>query len=249
MSLVLSIPHIQTYPYDIPPLTVQEAASTAEAASQARFGWGTEYHPHLSARHSYSSSTRSAVPVPHHSSYDTFGYSASPGAFAPSSSVQHESLPSRSHINTGRFSLPGISTIDSPYETSYAPMYGNGSPLQRASDYASAAGVGAASGIHQDDYSLDSAPAVDDNISGPTRNTRTRHHQAPYAYTGSAAQRRVNEVVGGSSSRYPEPHSLPHSAYIDSLQSPPRRSGRSSRKAAPVAGVPLEKNFVCKTCT
>ncbi|KAG8962774.1 hypothetical protein FRC00_008813 [Tulasnella sp. 408] len=97
-------------------------------------------------------------------------------------------------------------------------------------------------------------PGVDDILgtsgsAGPARNTRTNRTAAPYSVPSISSRARA----GLSPSRYEDAPLTLATGYDsgrDNVQTSPRRSARAtpSRKSGAGSGVPLEKNFACKTC-
>ncbi|KAG8966925.1 hypothetical protein FRC05_002373 [Tulasnella sp. 425] len=145
----------------------------------------------------------------------------------------------------------------SPLGTSAAPAYLEQSN-RSGQDYPSSSS-GLHGGLRQDSmYELKNPsytlPGVGDLLrnsggAGPTRNQRTDRTTAPYSVPSISSRGRGTV----SPSRYedaPVPLASAYDANRDNVQQSPRRSARTtpSRKSGPGSGVPLEKNFACKTC-
>ncbi|KAG8923731.1 hypothetical protein FRC01_012416 [Tulasnella sp. 417] len=220
------------------------------AASYGEFaGSSSAIPPSTSTNH--ASLSTAAHRLPSGSSLSNFaniGGTGGVGASGPSSP--------NSGLPTSNYDLYSVEH-SSPLATS-----GNQSYLEQSGrvsqDYSSSAGAmhGSLRGdslydLKNTSYTL---PGVEDILAasggaGPARNLRTSRTTAPYSVPSISSRSRA----ALSPSRYEDsPLSLTN-AYDsgrDNVQTSPRRSARAtpSRKTGAGSGVPLEKNFACKTC-
>lgn len=261
--------------YDISPLTSANPASATEAGpSHTRYSPADVFNPNQfssssSSRHHYSnygtssSTTRLSAPVPQQLSYAYGDYTASSPAIPPSTSTNHASLTGAGHSLPSRSSLSNFANMGGAGGVgATGSSSGSQSYLERNSrigqEYSPSPSA-LHGGIGQDSlYELKNPtfplPGVDDILgtsgsAGPARNSRTNRTTAPYSIPSISSRARA----GLSPTRYEDAPLTLATGYDsgrDNVQTSPRRSARTtpSRKSGAGSGVPLEKNFACKTC-
>ncbi|KAG9018595.1 hypothetical protein FRB90_011263 [Tulasnella sp. 427] len=201
--------------------------------------------PSTSTNH--ASLTSAAHSLPSRSSLSNFASLGSAGGLGASAPAGL----SNSHYDL--YSVEHSSPLGTSATQSYLEQTG-----RNGQDY-STGSSGLHGGLRQDSvYELKNSsftplPSVGDILSssgvGPTRNLRAQRNTGPYSIP-SISSRARNAVSPNRYDDAPLPLATVYDADRDNAQQSPRRSARPapSRKAGSGGGVPLEKNFACKTC-